>query len=434
MATLHDGTTGRVGWRASARFGLVVLTGICLLNYVDRYIVASLVNDLTASPPDGLGLSDAQAGWLSSGFVIVYLLTSPLFGSLADRRSRPRLIAVGVMIWAISTVAGGLAGGFAMLLAARSIVGIGEAAYGTAAPAMLADAFPKSERSRVFAVFYTAIPIGAALGYVLGGLVEQRYGWRAAFFIAGFPGLGLAALVWFLRDPPRGAAEGDGEGEGEYARTGGAPARLGLRDSLVGYARLLSMRSVMLPVAGYAAYTFAIGALAFWMPEFLEKFRGMPVREATVEFGATFAVTGLVGTLAGGWLADRLMKRTSQAPMWVCGISMIAAAPFLFVALTATSQWAYMTAMIIGEVLLFVSTSPVNSAIINAVAPGDRAKAMAACILAIHLFGDVPSPPLVGYLADQADLAKALLIVPVAALVAGLIWLAAALLGGRRSP
>ncbi|MEA3275701.1 MAG: MFS transporter [Pseudomonadota bacterium] len=284
-------------WRSSARFALVVLTGVALLNYLDRYMVASLVNQLTTPAPGGLGLSGEQAGWLASGFVIVYLLSSPLFGSLADRRSRPRLIAAGVAIWAIATAAGALAGGFAVLLVARSLVGVGEAAYGTAAPALLSDAFPKSQRGRVFSIFYAAIPVGAALGFALGGLIEQRYGWRAAFFTAGAPGLALAALVWFLKDPPRRT---DRDRRRDNPRSPEAAVQ---KSSSVGaYFRLFKNPAFTFSALGYAAYTFAIGALAFWMPDFLEKARGMSVREATAGFGASFALTGLLGTLAGaGW-------------------------------------------------------------------------------------------------------------------------------------
>ena len=419
-------TQGAGSWRQSARSALIVLTSISLLNYLDRYIVASLVNELTQPPPSGLGLSGAQVGWLSSGFVIVYLLTSPLFGSLADRRSRPRLIAAGVTVWAIATAAGGLAGTFAMLFAARSVVGIGEAAYGTAAPAMLADAFPKSRRGRVFAIFYAAVPLGAALGYVLGGLIEQHYGWRPAFFIAGLPGLALAVLVWLLKDPPRGANDPNLEDGGSPVRPAG-----GLLGTLKTYGHLFTNRAFTLPVLGYAAYTFAIGALAFWMPDFLEKSRGLSVKEATVEFGASFAVAGLLGTLLGGWLADRLLKRTEQAYLWVCGVSMLIAVPFLFLALAAESPRVYLAAMVLGEIFVFIPTGPVNSAVINAVAPQDRAKAMAACILAIHLLGDVPSPPLVGFVSDVASLEKALLMVPIAALVCSVIWLGSAVIGGR---
>lgn len=406
----------------SARFGLTVLTGICLLNYMDRYIVASLVSDLTSPAPAGLGLSHGQAGWLSSSFVIVYLLSSPIFGSLADRRSRPRLIAAGVVIWSIASLGGAFAGSFAVLLASRSLVGIGEAAYATAAPAMLADAFPKHQRGRVFSIFYAAIPFGSALGYIVGGLVDEDFGWRAAFLVAGLPGLAVAILAWFLKDPPRTDAE-------PAAAT--ASSGPGFLASIKGYGHLLKSGDYRAAVLGYAAYTFGMGSLAFWMPQFLEKERGFSVTQTSLEFGSLLAVTGLLGTLLGGWLADWLLKRTANAYMWVCGISMLGAAPLLLATLRSESQVVLFSTMALGALLLFMSTAPVNSAIINAVAPKNRAKAMALAILVIHILGDVPGPPLVGYLSDKSSMGNALLLIPAAVFLAGIIWTFAAIRGKR---
>jgi MFS transporter, Spinster family, sphingosine-1-phosphate transporter len=187
-----------------AGIALAVLTLINLFNYLDRYVVSSLVESLKRSE---LALSDTQLGFLMTGFVLVYMLTSPVFGTLGDRRGRPRLLAMGVGIWSVATALGGLASSFTGLFATRAAVGVGEAAYGTIAPALLADSFPKEKRGRVFAVFFAAIPIGSAAGYILGGLMDQKFGWRAAFFVAGLPGLALALLCLGLKDPPRGGRD-----------------------------------------------------------------------------------------------------------------------------------------------------------------------------------------------------------------------------------
>jgi len=406
----------------SARAGLIVLTAINLLNYLDRYVVAALVSTLTAAPPIGLGLSAAQSGWLASGFIIVYLLTAPWFGALADRRSRPRLIAVGVVIWAITTAAGALAGGFATLLAARSLVGVGEAAYGTAAPAMLADLYPLARRGRIYAVFYAAIPLGAAIGFAIGGLAEQTFGWRAAFLVAAAPGVGLAGLAWALADPPRGASDPGSV----VAAHAGAAMRTAWRD----YVRLFSQRDYALDVLGYAAYTFALGALAFWAPDFLQQVHHLSKIDSTVTFGATLAITGLIGTLLGGWLADHVRARRTRADVWVCALSMLLAFPFVLLVIRADAAAVYMPALIVAELLLFVSTGPINAAIINSVAVDERAKAMAASIVAIHVLGDVPSPPLVGWIADRSSLRDAMLLIAVAVLVSGLLWLFGALRPG----
>src|SRR5580700_10568317 len=189
---------------SSAGTALAVLTFINLLNYLDRFIVSALAETLKHSE---LALSDLKLGSLMSSFLIVYMCTAPIFGALGDRRSRPRLIAFGVGVWSLATALSGFAVSYLTLLAARAAVGIGEAAYGTIAPALLGDYFPANQRGRVMAVFFCAIPIGAALGYIVGGLVDAHYGWRMAFFVAGVPGLVLAALTLLLRDPARGAED-----------------------------------------------------------------------------------------------------------------------------------------------------------------------------------------------------------------------------------
>ena len=354
-----------------ARWGLFVLTLVNLFNYLDRFVVASLVESLKRSE---LHLSDAQLGWLATGFILVYMLTSPIFGTLGDRGKRPRLIAAGVAIWSFATALGGFATSFLTLFAARSTVGVGEAAYGTVSPALLADYFPVERRGRVFAVFSAAIPIGSAAGYVLGGLVDHAYGWRAAFFVAGLPGLLLAYMTSRLFDPPRGAQDG-------IATPTAAPAHgvaLG-RQAFAAYASLLRNAPYTLTVLGYAAYTFALGALAFWTPAFLERERGLARTDATVQFGAIVVVTGFVGTFFGGWLGDRLLPRLRESYLWVSGLSTLAAVPFAWVAFTARGRWVYTAAFVIAEILVFVSTGPINSAIINVVAarpPGDRGGAV----------------------------------------------------------
>jgi len=409
----------------AARVGLIILTLINLFNYLDRYVVSSLVESLKKSE---MGLSDTQIGSLATAFLLVYMLTSPLFGRLGDRGPRPKLLALGVGIWSAATALGGLARSFGQLFAARATVGVGEAAYGTIAPALLADYFPKEKRGRVFAVFFSAIPVGSAAGYILGGLVDQRFGWRAAFFVAGLPGLLLALLCLKLFDPPRGAQDAlqspphpDPLPEGEGGKGGIWAA----------YGRLLHNRPYALTVAGYAAYTFALGGLAFWAPAFLERMRGMSKADATVQFGAIVVVTGFTGTFAGGWLGDFFLKRSNEAYLWVSGWATLAAAPAALVAFVAPQRAVYMSAIVITELLLFASTGPINSAIVNLVRPTERATAVALSILAIHLLGDVPSPPLIGALSDATSLATAFRFLPVPIALAGGIWLAAARRGKR---
>jgi MFS transporter, Spinster family, sphingosine-1-phosphate transporter len=435
-------------WVRSASFGLAVLSFINLFSYLDRYIVSALIESLKHS---NLGLSDADLGSLMSGFLVVYTLTAPIFGALGDRRSRPRLIALGVACWSFATALSGFAGSYLTLLAARASVGVGEAAYVTIAPSLLSDYFPVRQRGRVMAIFFCAIPVGSALGYVVGGLVDKHYGWRAAFFVAGVPGLLLAALCLLLRDPPRGvqdaeaaqaaaaqagAAHADTANAAPADAVGGAtavkpaaanPAPENLRkDTWAAYGRLMHNKPYVLTILGYAAYTFAVGGLAYWMPAFLERARGMPRSEATVSFGTIVVITGFVGTFAGGWLGDYCAKYSRQAYLWLSAIATLVAAPFVWMALTTNSHTLYLICMVWAQLCLFLSTGPINAAIVNLVLATERATAIALGVFAIHLLGDALSPFLIGELSDSFSLAQAVKIVPVAVAIGGCVWIWAA--------
>jgi MFS family permease len=411
---------------------LSVLTLINLLNYLDRYVVSGIVPGLKAPP---LGLSDSQVGLLTTAFMLVYMVAAPVFGALGDRGSRTRPIALGVFLWSIATIVSGFAGNYAHLLGARAIVGIGEAAYVSIAPALLADSFSRAQRGRVLSVFNMAIPVGAALGYIVGGLMSHHFSWRAAFFVAGAPGLLLAALVLRLKDPPRGSQDGSEEGEAPPRandKAGGVIANGGpARGAIAVYLELLRRVPYLLVVLGYAAYTFALGGLAVWMPNFLERVHNIPAVQATTSFGGIVVVTGFLGTFAGGWLGDYWLKSSRQAYLWMSGWITLVAAPLTFVALTAASPSVYYPAIIVAELLLFMSTGPINSAIANLVAPTERASAFALSMFVIHLLGDVPSPTLIGWLSDHSSLGKAVLIVPAAIVISGVVWLVSARVSAR---
>jgi len=409
----NTGTGSRKALIGSAGAALAVLTFINLFNYLDRYVVSTLVESLRRSE---LHLTDTQAGSLMSGFLIVFALVGPIFGVLGDSRSRPRLIAFGVACWSIATALSGLAWSFASLFVARAAVGVGEAAYVTIGPSLLSDYFPRGERGRVMAIFFCAIPVGSALGYVVGGFMDVHFGWRMAFFVAGVPGLILALLCLGLRDPPRGSQDGAAAAE---PRAASRPA--------ANYLALLKNRPYVLTIAGYAAYTFALGGLAYWMPAFLERIRHVPEKSATFSFGIIVVITGFVGTFAGGWLGDFCARYTQRAYLWISAVATLAAVPFAWLALTVAAPRTYLVCMVIAQLLMFLSTGPINATIVNLVRPTQRSSANALGVFSIHLLGDVPSPLLIGLISTHSSLQQGVKLVPLAILVSGVIWIFGAL-------
>ncbi len=395
--------------KRTAYYGLAVVTLLNFLNYIDRYIIAAVLPRMQSE----LGLSNAQAGLLATAFLIAYFITSPVFGVLGDRLSRTRLMALGVSAWSIATAATGIMRNFAQLMTARSFVGVGEAAYATISPALLSDYFPQSQRGRAFAVFYLAIPVGAAVGYLLGGLIEPAFGWRVAFYLVGLPGIIMALFALSVPDPPRGSMEDSSPSSPE---------------PLVSTLRAFSRNFPYIgTVFGYAAYTFALSGLAFWMPGYLEKVRGVDLARANFLVGSVTVVAGLGGTVAGGYLGDLFAARIKQGQLWICGLSSLAGIIPTWLALTTPTAPAYVVWLFAAELFLFLSTGPVNVVIVSVVPIGARAMAMAVSIFIIHLFGDAIAPPIIGMLADRSSLSRAVLIVPAAVALSGFLWTATAL-------
>ena len=367
---------------------LLLLTGINLVNYLDRYVVAAVLEPLGKE----LHLSDAQLGRLTFVFIAVYMCAAPIFGYLADRFHRPRLVAGGVVLWSLATLGAAFVHSYPALLVTRSLVGVGEAAYASLGPAMLADGFPESDRAKAFTWFYLAIPVGSAFGYGLGGLVAGAWGWRASFLVAGLPGLALALWMAFQTDPVRGAMD--------TTRDDGAGAPY-----LQRLKRVFLNRIWLACTASYVAYTFAMGGLGTWGPTLLQRRFAVSTAKAGVVFGGLAVVTGILGTFLGGWLTDRWQKRWPDAGAGLSGITLLAAAPVVALALGTRSLGAAYALFFLGMFLLFVNTSPVNTLTVSSLPASIRATGVAVNVLLIHLLGDAISPELVGHRADALQAA-----------------------------
>jgi MFS family permease len=389
-----------------ARTALALLLGINLFNYIDRFVLAAVEPNIRAAffaPGDPNAM--AITGGLAPAFLVTYMISAPVLGFLADRFSRWLIVGICVILWSFATAASGFAVTFFALLVTRVFVGIGEGGYGPAAPTILADYFTIQMRGRVMAIFCAAIPVGSALGYVLGGIINHQLGWRWAFYLVAIPGIILGLLCFFQQDPR---------------------ARSGVRDERrrahkENYLALLRNRSFVFNCLAQTAMTFALGGLAFWMSAYLI-FRNQSPELATPIFGGITVVAGLLSTLLGGFVADRLRKRFSGSYFLVSGVGMLLAFPLFIGMIYAPFPLAWV--FLFGSVFfVFLNTGPSNAALANVAGPKVRATAFALNILIIHLLGDALSPPLLGAIAGRSNMNVAFMVIGVAMLVSGVIWL-----------
>ena len=391
----------------AARTALAVLTGVNLLNYIDRYIPAGALPLILAT----FSASDAQGGLLQSLFMFPYAIVSPLAGALGDRTRRFGVAGVGVLIWSVATFASGLAPTFTILMIARVIIGIGEASYSVVTPPLLGDYYPPEKRTGALTTFYAALPMGSALGFVVGGVVGSHLGWRWAFFLAGIPGLALAFALRAFRDPPR-----TGQAKAAAVRPADEPT--------VGWGELLRYRSYVLNVLSQTIYTFAIGGLAAWMPTYFYRERGLALSQATLIFGGIVCVAGFVGTIAGGKLCDAVARRSRVAAFTVPGLSLILSAPFTWLAILSPTPIVFWPAMFLTLMLLFVNTGPLNAAMTNVLPGAVRARGFGACTMSIHLLGDALSPVLIGFASSRLGLRLPVVTMGLLPIAAGLVLLA----------
>jgi MFS family permease len=391
----------------SPRAALGILTGLNFLNYIDRYIPAAVLPAIIAS----LHISKTQAGLLQTLFMVAYLLVSPVAGVLGDRYPRFRLAAIGVFVWSVATFASGLAPTLLLLVLARMLTGVGEASYTVVTPSLLSDFYPAERRGRALAIFYAAIPVGSAIGYILGGEIEARFGWRASFFVAGAPGALLALTLLFLRDPPRGAMD--------RPRAQVAPART---------AALLERPSFVYNVVAQVIYTFVTGGLATWMPAYFQSERHLPLAVADRTFGIVLAGSGFVGTLVGGRLGDRMAARRADGHFVLSGWGLVASLPFTLLAILSPTPAIFWPAMFVTLTLIFLNTGPLSAALANVLPAELRGVGFAVLTLAIHLLGDALSPTVIGFAADRVGLRTPVLLTGLLLVLSGLV-----LLAGRRA-
>ena len=418
------GTAGTYeqGSRRAATVALVLLTGLNLVNYIDRYVLPGVQEMVKGE----FHVSDERLGSLATYFFLTYILAAPLTGWIGDHLPRKPLIVIGAIFWSSVNLLTAMVHSFDSLLWRHAALGIGEASFGIFGPAVLADFYPPNERNRVLTIFNVAIPVGAAMGYAAGGWLGQAHGWRSAFYVSAVPGLLLAVLIlFFMREPARGAAE-------KKPRATSEPkVSLGRRlwGVVSGYGGLLRNPGYRYATLGYAMSTFTIGGISTWIPTFLQREAGLSASHAGFTIGAITAATGLLGTAAGGWLAQRWLPRDHRALYWVSALAPALCIPFAVLCFFGPVK-TMLPALAAAQFMLFLGSGPVNAAIVNSVTAQVRATALAGQLFLIHFLGDVPSPRIIGFVSDRSNLRWGLGVTVLALVLSALFQV----LGSRFAP
>jgi MFS family permease len=393
----------------TAGLALFLLTCLNLFNFIDRYVLPG-VQPLIQHD---FRINDAQAGTLTSAFFLTYMLIAPLTGWLGDHFPRKPLIVAGALIWSAATLLTATVHSYQTLLFRHAIVGIGEATFSIFAPALLADFYPEEDRNRILSIFYVTIPVGGALGYLLGGELGGRYGWRMPFYIAAAPGVLIALAFWlFVREPQRGASD-----------------TLQATPDRASFWGLFKNPAYLTATLGLAMWTFTVGGISTWLPTFFTRMAGYSLAGADRAAGEITVIDGLLATITGGWLAQIWLRRNHRALYLISAWGTLAAIPFAALVFFGPPRM-LLPGAYVAEFCLFLSTGPINAAIVNSVSAPIRATAISVNLFLIHLLGDFPSPHLIGWISDRHNLRIGLAATLVTLIASGIILLA----GSRYAP
>lgn len=376
----------RTQWRV-----LMILMLVNFVNYVDRQIIFSLFPSIRRD----FGLSFEQLGYLATAFTVVLSLGSFPLGMLADRISKRLVISAAVLFWSAATFCSGVAGSFRSLLAARGLVGIGEAAYNPAGTAVISASFPGEVRARVQGAFDIGMFIGGATGIALGGIMAQSFGWRPAFFLVGFPGviLGLSAL--------------------RLPKTPLRPSRecMPIRELL----RVPAFLALL--VSGWFC-SFAGYAYVTWGPELVQEYKGFSAREAGLAIALAVVTGGTLGIAAGAYFSDRLAKWRNWGRGAIIPVGFVLGAPAIFLALHSAGKLAFVVFFGLGAFFLSWYHGPLTATIHDLVPPSGHATALGFYNLFVNLSSMAVAPLLIGKIADRYNLITALHI-PIASQLLG---------------
>ena len=372
----------------TARRFFWILFLLNLFNYIDRQVLFAVFPLIQAD----LQISDFQLGTLASVFMLVYMCYAPIVGFFADRQPRHYWIAASALIWSAATFCSGLVKNYFSLLGTRAFIGIGEGGFTTIAQPFLAEQYPKQKRATILGYFALALPLGAALGYLTGGLLGKYWGWKTAFMLVGIPGaiLGLLSFV-FLKDRPH-----------RHLANRAMPSSLQ-------YLALLRNKPFLFLCLAHAMQTFVLGGLSAWMPTYLHRFFHLDLGQAGLIFGSMVIAAGALGTFLGGHVADRLLKKTNYAYFIVIAASLILTIPFGGAGILSHRMPFSLITFFIAITCIFIPMGPISASLVILSSRRIRSMAFAVNIFLIHALGDAISPALIGKVSDLFGLKMAFL-------------------------
>jgi MFS family permease len=354
---------------------------------MDRFILPSVLSSIQKD----FHISDTQAGLLATAFTLVYALAALPCGLWADRGIRKNVVATGVGLWSLATLLTGAAGSFFTLFLSRAAVGVGEAGYYPAGTSLLVDYFPKEKRASMLGLWNVGASLGVGVGFALGGIIADHFGWRWAFYGTVVPGAICTILAFRMREPRRG---GDAGTLRQVAPSAAAPPFLSAVRTI------LKIPTMRIALIAQTLNFFVLGAAVLWFPTLLQRRFQLSASKAGLISGGVLVLAGIIGTLGGGWLADRLLPRIPSARLLVTGWAFLASAPLLLLALFANSLTLLVPLFFLGGICLQAYNGPMSALMQDVVRPELRAVAVALSLIVAHLLGDAFSPALVGGLSD----------------------------------
>ena len=367
----------------NARFALAVLFGINLMNFFDRQIAGALLEPIRIE----FGMNDASSAWVNTAFTLIYAVAGVPLGRLSDTWHRTRVIAIGVTYWSVLTATSGLAIGYWTYLFTRMGVGIGEASCAPAGQALIGDLYPAEKRARAMGIFMMGLPLGLFASYLLSGAIAEAWGWRAAFFVACLPGLILAVAALKIREPARPAAD-------SAARAQAGTSTFGV---------ILRVPTMWWIILSGILFNFHAYAVNMFQNAFLQRFHEVSLGTAGKLSAFSLGLAGAIGLLVGGALGDRLRVKMANGRLLVAAVSMLLAAPCIYIALEQPkgSVTVFTILMAASSACTFVYYATVYSAIQDVVPTHLRATAVSVYFFAFYVLGASFGPTIMGTLSDR---------------------------------